>query len=96
MAKKNQKFKKYSFEFKQMVIDLYINQKWPASRISKKFNVPIATVGQWAYKLNHGVNIYKNNKIGMNKKHFTKDDLEEQVEILKKFQTFLKAQREKK
>lgn len=96
MASKGQKFKKYTFEFKRMVVDLYINQKWTAKRISKKYGVPPDTISQWAYKLNHGVDIYKNNGLGKNKKYFTKEDLEEQVEILKKFQAFLKAQRDKK
>ena len=92
MAKKNQKFKYYSPEFKKKIVDLYLNQKWSARRISNKYGVPIPTIGQWAYKLNHNKNIYKDNR----KKNLSKEDLKEQIDILKKFQAFLEAQQDKK
>ena len=50
----------------------------------------------WQYKSKH-IELCKGNKRGRPKeKDLTKEDYKERYEILKKYQAFLKAQREKK
>ena len=49
----------------------------------------------WQYKFNHP-ELNNGNKRGRQKKNLTKEDWKERYEILKKYQAFLKAQRERK
>lgn len=64
MASKGLKFKKYTFEFKRMIVDLFLNQKWTLSQISKTYHIPEGTISTWVYRINHNVDIYKNNNLG--------------------------------
>ena len=97
MAKKGQKFKKYSDEIKQQIIlDLHkgISHKY----ISKKYNIPLGTIDTWASKLYYPVNYpgYGQKRGRPKATNLTKEDWKERYEILKKYQAFLKAQRERK
>ena len=97
MASKGQKFKKYSNNLKEKIINELIAGK-PYIELSRKYDVPAKTISTWQQKLRHP-ELYpgQGQKRGRPKaKDLTKEDYKERYEILKKYQAFLKAQREKK
>ena len=93
MASKGQKFKKYSPEFKEKILNEYLSGK-SSAYLSKKYDVPCKTIRMWSFNVRHG---RIGRKRGRQKsKNLTIEDYKEQVEILKKYQAFLQARREKK
>ena len=100
MAKKGQKFSSYSLEFKNEVLDAYKTGKYGGRyQVAKHYNISSATIWNWISKdRKQGTlenDIY--HKRGRTKeKDITKEDWKERYEILKKYQAFLKAQRERK
>ena len=97
MAKKGQKFNSYIFDVKEMVLDEY-KEKHNIKYLSEKYNIPSGTIKTWTSKLNHPEKyIGQVQKRGRKKEaNLTKEDWKERYEILKKYQAFLKAQRERK
>ena len=97
MANKGQKFNKYSNDIRETIIKE--KQKGvPYSFLSRKYNISIGTLMTWYHKFNRP-DLYPNqgqNKGRKKEKNLTKEDWKERYEILKKYQAFLKAQREKK
>jgi len=94
MAKKGQKFSKYSDELKNKVIAEF-KSGVSIRYVAKKYKIPVGTVQTWSFKDNHPELNFKN-KRGRKKNPVTLEDYKERYEILKKYQAFLKAQREKK
>ena len=97
MASKGQKFKKYSKEIKDSIIEELKLDK-SCRELSRKYNISEKTISTWQQKLWHP-ELYPNQgcKRGRPKeKDLTKEDYKERYEILKKYQAFLKAQRERK
>ena len=93
MASKGQKFKKYSPEFKEKILSEYLSGK-SSAYLSKKYDVPCETIRMWSYNIRHGK---AGGKRGRPKyKNLTLEDYKERYEILKKYQAFLQARREKK
>ncbi len=89
--------KHYSTEFKQKIVDEYKSgQSGGYKRVAEKYGLSDDTVYHWIVKdrkqgnqindLNHARGRTKEEKI----------DYKERYEILKKYQAFLKAQRERK
>ena len=66
--------------------------------LAERYNIPEGTIKTWTSKLNHPeLYLSHGQKRGRPKeKDLTKEDYKERYEILKKYQAFLKAQREKK
>lgn len=97
MAKKGQKLNSYIFDVKEMVLDEY-KEKHNIKYLSEKYNIPSGTIKTWTSKLNHPEKyIGQGQKRGRKKEaNLTKEDWKERYEILKKYQAFLKAQRERK
>ena len=97
MAKKGQKFNNYVSDIKKIVLTDY-KEKHNIQFLSEKYNIPSGTIKSWTYKLNHAdIFINQGQKRGRKKeKNLTIEDYKEQLEILKKYQAFLKAQRERK
>jgi len=93
MARKGQKFNKYSPEFREEILKKY----WSgvsASSLSKEYNISANTIKMWNYNIKH---CRTGGKKGRPKKdELTKEDYKERYEILKKYQAFLQARREKK
>jgi len=89
--------KHYDKEFKEMVVNDYKSgNSGGRTQIAKKYNVHESTVWHWIVK-----DRKQGNQINdiENKRGRTKEeniDYKERYEILKKYQAFLKAQREKK
>ena len=93
MANKGQKLKKYSIELKEEILKKYWSGSL-ASVLAKEYGVPVNTIYTW----NHDVKYLRNgNKRGRPKiNNLTLEDYKERYEILKKYQAFLQARREKK
>ena len=90
MASKGQKFNKYTKELKETILrefDLGYSRYY----LEKKYGVPNKTIQSWRYQQQHP-------KFGKRGRPNNKEDIDykERYEILKKYQAFLKAQREKK
>lgn len=96
MAKKGQKFNKYTEEFKLNIVKEYEKGESGGSmNLGKKYGISYRTIDTWIYKYRkqgHLSNMHKNS--GRPKEENI--DYKERYEILKKYQAFLKAQREKK
>ncbi len=95
MASKGQKFDKYTDEIKQIVINDIRSGK-SINYISKLYNIPHGTVSNWHQKIIHPELNSKGKRGRPKEKNLTKEDWKERYEILKKYQAFLKAQRERK
>ena len=95
MASKGQKFRKYTIEEKNEILEKY-NKGISSNYIAKEYGISSSTIREWKYKLNHP-ELNTGIKRGRPKEtNLTKEDWKERYEILKKYQAFLKAQREKK
>ena len=95
MAKKGQKFNKYPPGLEQKVLEEYFNGEGGYQSLSEKYNIPVRTIYTWVdcvrYPERHP---NKGGKKGRQKE--SEIDWKERYEILKKYQAFLKAQRERK
>ena len=99
MAKKGQKFKSYPEELKAEILRRYLEEYIPSSALEKEYGIPQKTIRSWASKLKQGKNVLVDHRqfsSGRPPKDESKIDYKERYEILKKYQAFLKAQREKK
>ena len=97
MASKGQKFKRYSDEVKNTILE-ELRNGYSCRYLSRKYNVSEKTISTWQQKIWHP-ELYPNQgkKRGRPKEmNLTKEDWKERYEILKKYQAFLKAQRERK
>ena len=95
MASKGQKFNKYTEEFKQKVLEEYFQGEGGSYALAKKYNISRHTIDTWIDKVRH-----PERYPGMDQKKGrpknSEIDWKERYEILKKYQAFLKAQRERK
>ncbi len=96
MASKGQKFNKYSDEQRIKIMSEYLSGKSSSSMLSKKYNIPVKTIKNWIYKYNHKNYDLTSKTYLCGRKKEENIDYKERYEILKKYQTFLKAQRERK
>ena len=98
MASKGQKFNKYTEEIINEVLEeLKLGKS--SLQISRERNIPAKTIRTWKLKrILHPENyLRQGQKRGRQKEStLTKEDWKERYEILKKYQAFLKAQRERK
>jgi len=97
MAKKGQIFNSYTDDERIKIINEYLNNEATPTMLSKKYNISVKTIWNWISKYkSKGYNLIDNRpKFSGNKKE-ENIDYKERYEILKKYQAFLKAQREKK
>ena len=95
MASKGQKFNKYSYDLKQEIMS-QIKQGMSIRYVAKQYNIPSGTIFTWTDKKNHPEKVTGLKRGRKNEKNLTKEDWKERYEILKKYQAFLKAQRERK
>ena len=67
--------------------------------LSKEYGIPKGTIKGWAFKMRNGKTVLTdtiNSRKGRPKKNPDEIDYKERYEILKKFQDFIIARREKK
>ena len=96
MALKGQKFNKYTKELKNEIINKYFSGQGTARSLGKEYGISYKSIDTMIYRYKHP-ELKTGKKIGRPKeKNLTIDDYKERYEILKKYQAFLKAQRERK
>jgi transposase-like protein len=98
LAKKGQKFKRYSNAQREEILEKHI-RGIPSPRLAEEYGIPEKTIRNWKRKFINYPELYPGlgQKRGRIKESdLTKEDYKERYEILKKYQAFLKAQREKK
>ena len=94
MAKKGQKFNKYTVELRQEVVQRYLNGEGSPKTLGEEYGISYHTIETWiaAHK--------KQIPIGQQKRGRPKNtdniDYKERYEILKKYRAFIEARREKK
>lgn len=96
MAKKGQIFNKYSYELKMLVVNKYLCNQGGVTELSKEYNIPKKTIETWIYQYKHLNNDMKDKNYLKGRKKEEDIDYKERYEILKKYQAFLKARRERK
>ena len=98
MASKGQKFSKYNEDIKEIIVNEYLSGI-ASGYLSNMYGVPKGTIKTWARKLRNKGSLKNDifhNRGRPKEKNLTKEDYKERYEILKKYQAFLKAQRERK
>lgn len=96
MASKGQKFIRFTDEERTEIVGQYLSGQVSYKSIAKDRGISWKTVESMIRKYrNTGTTISKQ-KGRPKEKDLTKEDWKERYEILKKYQAFLKAQREKK
>lgn len=93
MASKGQKFNKYTVEFRQMVVQRYLNNDGTPTTLGREYGISPKTIETWIRAYKHNIPIGQQ-KIGKPKDE--QIDYKERYEILKKYQAFIEARREKK
>ena len=99
MAKKGQRFKNYSKDIKEEILRKYFEEYVPTTALSEEYGISKKTIQNWVYKSQQGKDIlidHRQFSSGRPKKNDEDINYKERYEILKKYQAFLKAQREKK
>ena len=99
MAKKGQKFKNYTKELKKEILQKCFNEKISVSELSREYNISSNTIRTWTRKAKLGKDVLIDtvgSRSGRPKKNPDEIDYKERYEILKKFQDFIIARREKK
>ncbi len=95
MASKGQKFRKYTENEKKEILDKYL-EGYSARYLGELYGISKKTIETWKQKILHPEKNTNNKRGRPKEKDLTKEDYKERYEILKKYQAFLKAQREKK
>lgn len=97
MAKKGQIFNKYTEEQRENITLEYINGKGSYGFIARKYNISWKTLETWVRKFRNKGTLNIELRGRPKSSHLTEiEKLRLENEILKKFQTFLKEQQEKK
>ena len=96
MAKKGQKFRKFTNEERKEIVSKYLSGKYSYEQVAKEYQISWKTIESMVRKFKKTGLTIKDKKGRNNQSHLTKEDWKERYEILKKYQAFLKAQREKK
>ncbi len=99
MAKKGQKFNKYTPEIKAEILKKHFEELVSLKSLAKEYGVSHKTIENWITKKNKGKDVLVDQRkfsSGRPKKNPDEIDYKERYEILKKFQDFIIARREKK
>ena len=99
MATKGQKFNNYTKEIKEEILRKYFEEYVPTTALSEEYEISPNTIQNWIYKSKKGKDVLVDHRqfsFGRPKKNDEDIDYKECYEILKKYQAFLKAQRERK
>ena len=100
MASQGQKFNNYTPEIKKAILKEYFDNNAGISFLSRKYGVPRGSIKTWIFKTNHQIDVKVDHRPGASGRPITRnlslEDYKERYEILKKYQAFLQARREKK
>ena len=94
MASKGQKFNQYTPKLRNEIVSKYLNENKSFGYLSNEYGISKGTIKGWVYKFKNGNNLCSDNR-GRPRRD-KNIDYKERYEILKNYQAFLKAQREKK
>jgi transposase-like protein len=92
MARKGQKYQKYSPEKRAEIVNK-LNAGYSSGGLEREYGISNNTIRMWAYQIRKGNTL--NNKKGRPKGN-EEIDYKERYEILKNFQAFLKESRQGK
>ena len=95
MASKGQKFNKYTVEFRQHVVQRYFNGEGTRGSLSQEYGISENTINAWIRAYRNNIPIGQQER-GKGRKKDSEIDYKERYEILKKYQAFIEARREKK
>ncbi len=95
MASKGQKFNKYTVEFRQMVVQRYLNNDGTPTTLGREYGISHKTIETWIRAYRNNIPIGQQER-GKGRKKDSEIDYKERYEILKKYQAFIEARREKK
>ncbi len=100
MASKGQKFKKHSPKLKETILNEYFEDGIDSFTLGRKYDVSPETIRGWVRKVRNNIDVrmdHRKEKSGrLKSNNLTLEDYKERYEILKKYQAFLQARREKK
>ncbi len=96
MASKGQKFIKFTDEERTEIVGKYISGKCGYKSLAREYDISWKTVESMVRKYRKTGTTISAQKGRPKEKDLTKEDYKERYEILKKYQAFLKAQRERK
>lgn len=88
--------KHYSNKFKNKVLEEYLKGNGGSISLGKKYNISSSTIDTWIAKYKKQGNLDNDINHTRGRRKEAEINYKERYEILKKYQTFLKAQREKK
>lgn len=88
--------KHYDDNLKNNVLSDYLNNIGGVRMLAKKYEIPYQTIDKWIIKYRKQGNLNNDIHNFRGRKKEENIDYKERYEILKKYQAFLKAQREKK
>ena len=95
MAKKGQKFNSYDPEFRERILEEYFEGHNGGSiSLAKKYGISHKTIDTWIRKRKKPELFREGERRG--RKKDSEIDWKQRYQILKKFQAFLRAQRERK
>ena len=94
MASIGQKFNKFTPEFRNEIVSQFLNENKSYGYLAKTYGIAEGTIHTWVRKFKLGNDLTSDNR--GRPKHPKEMDYKEKYEILKNYQAFLKAQREKK
>ena len=95
-AKKGQPHRTYSKELKQILLSRMATE--PYESLSREFGVSVKTMENWQYKYKKGTNIFDDARLKRpaETKKPTYEELEQEIDILKKMKIFANSQQSKK
>ena len=97
MSNCEKKHIKYSSDLKLEIMNKYKSGQGTINSLSKEYNIPMNTMRNWQRKIVKNIDISIDTRSKYSGKRKEENiDYKERYEILKKYQAFLKAQREKK
>ena len=96
MASKGQKFIRFTDEERTEIVGKYLSGKHSYTTIANEYGISRKTVESMVRKYRKTGTTIAVQKGRPKEKDLTKEDYKERYEILKKYQAFLKAQRERK
>ena len=97
MSNCEKKHIKYSSDLKLEIMNKYKSGQGTINSLSKEYNIPMNTMRNWQRKIIKNIDISIDTRSKYSGKRKEENiDYKERYEILKKYQAFLKAQREKK
>ena len=88
--------KHYDIDFKNKILNEYLKGQGGSIYLGKKYNIPSHTINTWIRIYKRQGNLINDINHTRGRKSEENIDYKERYEILKKYQAFLKAQRERK